>query len=105
MSEIVGSDLSSLHSCLFTLQVAERGSWQVVGMTCKTCLLQSTIRTNISGYDTSVVRMRYDGRPDVMFSSVMCLSLRKVRIGEAHHVSSWGNPDGVIQIETRAMCH
>ncbi|RVW59123.1 hypothetical protein CK203_105525 [Vitis vinifera] len=30
---IVGSDLSSLHSCLFTLQVAERGSWQAVVIT------------------------------------------------------------------------
>ena len=42
--------------------------------------------------------MRYDDRPDVMFASVMCLSLRKVRIGEACHVSSWGNPD-------RNACH
>ena len=45
------------HSCPFALQVAERGSWQAVGMTCKTCLLQSTIRTNISGQDMLVVQM------------------------------------------------
>ena len=31
------------HSCPFTLQVAERRPWQAVGMTCKTCLFQSTI--------------------------------------------------------------
>ena len=36
---IVGSDLLSLHSCPFTLQVAERGPWQAVVITCKTCLL------------------------------------------------------------------
>ena len=42
--------------------------------------------------------MRYDGRPDVMFASVVCLSLRKVRIGEVRHVFSWGNPD-------RNACH
>ena len=46
---IVGSDLPSLHSCPFTLQVAERGPWQAVVITCKTCLLQSMIRTNIPG--------------------------------------------------------
>ena len=44
----------SLHSA-----VAECGPWQVVMMTCKTCLLQSMIRINISGYDMSVVRMWY----------------------------------------------
>ena len=46
---IVGSDLPSLHSCPFTLQVAERGSWQAIVITYKTCLLQSMIRTNIPG--------------------------------------------------------
>ena len=42
--------------------------------------------------------MQYDGCLDVMFANVVCLSLRKVRIGEARHVSSWGNPD-------RNACH
>ena len=74
---IVGSDLLSLHSCLFTLQVAERGSWQAVVITCKTCLLQSMIRTNISGQCMSVVRMCCGSRPDVMFVSAVCLSLRE----------------------------
>ena len=36
---IVGSDLPSLHSCPFSLQVAECGPWQAVVITCKTCLL------------------------------------------------------------------
>ena len=46
---IAGSDLPSLHSCPFSLQVAERGPWQVVVIMCKTCLLQLMIRTNILG--------------------------------------------------------
>ena len=46
---IAGSDLPSLHSCPFTLRVAECGPWQAVVITCKTCLLQSMIRTNIPG--------------------------------------------------------
>ena len=82
------------HSCLFTLQVAERGPWQVVGMTCKTRLLQSTIRTKH-------IRIGYVGRPDVMWRSSGCYVcecrvplLEGVWIGEARHVYSWGNPDG-----------
>ena len=37
---IVGSDLPSLHSSPFTLQVVERGPWQAVVIMCKTCLHQ-----------------------------------------------------------------
>ena len=67
-------------------------------MTCKTCLLQSTIRTRH-------IRIGYVGRPDVIWRSSGCdvcecrvLLPKEVRIGEARHVSSWGNPD-------RNMCH
>ena len=42
--------------------------------------------------DMTIVRMWYDDRPDVIFASVVCFSLRKL-IGEARHVYSWGNPD------------
>ena len=35
---IVGSNLLSLHSCPFTLQVVERGPWQAVVITYKTYL-------------------------------------------------------------------
>ncbi|RVW27111.1 hypothetical protein CK203_098959 [Vitis vinifera] len=63
---IVGSDLLSLHSCPFTLQVAEL----------------------------------YVGRPDALWQSSGCYVcecrvplLEEVRIGEACHVYSWGNPD------------
>ena len=74
---IIGSDLPSLHSYHFTLQVAERGSWQAVVITYKTCLLQSMIWTNIPGQCMSVVRMRCGSHPDVMFVSVVCPSLRE----------------------------
>ena len=45
------------------------------------------------------IRIGYVGRPDVMFASVVCLSLREsregVRIGECTTCSSLGSPDGV----------
>ena len=111
LTEIVGSDLPSLHSCPFTLQVAERGPWKVVGMTCKTCLLRSTIRTKH-------IRIGYVDRPDVMWRSFGCYVcecfvplLKGVRIGEARHVYSWGNPDGgnpdenACHVSPGSMCH
>ena len=63
-------------------------------MTCKTCLPQSTIRTKH-------IRKGYVGRPDVIYGrpDVMFCECRvplpkEVRIGEARHVSFWGNPNG-----------
>ena len=106
-------------SCPFTLQVAERGSWQAVVITCKTCLLQSMTRTSISGWFMLVIRM-YLWKPSgcSMLTSVVWTSLRwsgyevevvrmsyvykcrlnfleAVRIWEARHVYPDGcDPDG-----------
>ncbi|KAL6333368.1 hypothetical protein AAG906_028553 [Vitis piasezkii] len=48
--------------------VAERGPRLVVVITCKTCLLQSMIRTIIPGWHMLIIRMCH---PDVMFISKM----------------------------------
>ena len=74
-------------------------------MTCKTCLLQSMVRTNISGQYMSIVRMRCGGSLDVIFASVVCFSLRKSGQEKSGHVYSQGNPDWVIQMRIRATCH
>ena len=50
--------------------MAERGPWQAVVITCKTCF------TSVNGLDKRI-QMAYVGRPDVMFVSVVCLSLRE----------------------------
>ena len=76
------------HSCPFALQAADRGRWpatnpilslcrrRIVGCgrmsewCSKTCLL-------LVNDPDKHIRIGYAGRPDVMFASVMCLSLRK----------------------------
>ena len=54
----------------------------------------------------------YVGRPDALWQSSGCYVcecrvpfLEGVRIGEARHVYSWGNPDGGIRMRMRATCH
>ena len=63
-------------SCPPTLQVAERGSWQAVVVTCETCLLQSIIRTIVSGWHMLIIRMYCVSRPDDTFINVVWSSLR-----------------------------
>ena len=66
----------------------------------------------------SVVRMRCGGRPDAMWWSSGCYVyecrvplLEGVRIGEARHVYSWGNPDrgnpdeNACHVSSGNVCH
>ena len=88
-------------SCPLTLQVAERGSWLIVVITCKTCL------TSVNDPD-HYIRVDYVGHPDVswklsgcfMLISVVWPSLRQAGYEGASCVSGWGDPDGM-----RATCH
>lgn len=48
-------------------------------------------------------RMRIGGGSDVMLCECRVLLFQGVRIGEARHVSSWGNPDGTDP--DRTVCH
>ena len=75
-------------SCPLTLQAAERGPWQAVVVTCETCLLQSMIRTIVSGWNMLIIRMYCVSRPDDMFISVVWSSLRQS--GKACHVCFMG---------------
>ena len=80
-------------SCLLTLQAVERGPWQTVVITCETCLLQSMIRTIVSGWHMLIIRMYCVSHPDDMFMSVVWSSLRWS--GKACYVcfigrSGWG---------------
>ena len=82
-------------SCPLTLQVAERGPWLVVVITCKTCL------TSVNDPD-NYIRMTYVDHPDVLCKPSGCyvykcrlIFLEVVRIGKARHVcfigrSGWG---------------
>ena len=101
-----GKWLVVTSSCPFTLQVAERGSWQAVVITCKTCLPQSMIRAIISGWTMLVIRMLCGRRPDV-YALWVSFGL------------PWGSPDRrsasmctfreirmrAIRMITRATCH
>ena len=80
----MASDLPSLHSCPFTLQVVERGPWQAVVMTCKLAYFS---QWSGQTYPDSICRLSrcvVSGRVPL---------LEGVRIGEARHMYSWGNPD------------
>ena len=82
-------------SCPLTLQVAERGPWLVVVITCKPCL------TSVNDPD-NYIQMTYVDHPDVLCKPSGCyvykcrlIFLEVVRIGKAHHVyfigrSGWG---------------
>ena len=108
---IARSDLLSLHSCPFTLQVAERGPWQAVVITCKTCLLQSMIWTNVSGWPMLVVRMHLRKSSGCYVCECRVPLLEGVRIGEARHMYSWGNPnednpdENVCHTSSGDVCH
>ena len=65
--------------------------------------------TSVNGPDKHI-RIVYVGRPDAMRRSPECYVceccvslLEGVRIGEAHHVYSWGNPDEINSDEN--VCH
>ncbi|RVX18414.1 hypothetical protein CK203_006402 [Vitis vinifera] len=93
---------SSPYGRLTEIVVAERGPWQAVVITCKTCLLQSMIRTT---YPDSMWSSGCCGsRPDVMFVSVVCLSLRSPDRRSAPRVLL-GNPDEVIRMRMCATRH
>ena len=77
-------------SCSLTLQVAERGSWLFVVITCKTCL------TSVNDPD-HYIRVDYVGHPDIswkpsgcfMLISVVWPSLRQAGYEGASCVSGW----------------
>ena len=83
--------------------MAERGPWQTVVITCKTCLLQSMIGANVSGWPMLVVRMHLWKSSECHAHECRVLLLEVVRIGEARHMYSWGNLDGVNPDEN--VCH
>ena len=88
--------------CPFTLQVAKRGSWQAVVITCKTCLLQSMIRTIIFGWLMLVIRM-YLWKPSEcsMLTSVVWTFLRRFRYERRVTCIRMR----VIRMVMRATCH
>ena len=90
LSEIMVGDrgkwLVVTSSCPFTLQVAERGLWQAVVITCKTCLFQSMIWTNVSKWPMLVVRMHLWKSSGCYVYECRVPLLEVVRIGEARHV-------------------
>ena len=65
--------------------------------------------TSVNGLDKHI-RIVYVGRPDAMWRSSRCYVceccvplLEGIRIGEARHMYSWGNPDEADLDEN--VCH
>ena len=101
LSEIVESDLPSFLS----FHSAGDGMWAVAG--CRDDVVRFAYFGQRSGQH---IRIGYGGHPDVIWRSSRCdvcecrvLLLEGVRIGEARHVSSWGNPDETDP--DRNLCH
>ena len=89
--------------CPFTLQMTRCGPWQAVVITCRICLLQLMIWTNVSEWPMLVVRMYLWKSSGCHTYECRVPLLEVVRIGEARHVYSWWNPDEVNPDDN--VCH
>ncbi|RVW37159.1 hypothetical protein CK203_111748 [Vitis vinifera] len=72
---------------LTEIVVAERGPWQAVVITCKTCLLQSMIWANVSGWPMLVVWMHLWKSSECHAYECVCFSLRVARLNLANYVT------------------